>query len=1449
MKIALRQVGNALPVWSLACGSWWLLCSSTVEANPVGMTVGSGNASAVGSGQVLTITTSDRAYLNWQSFNIAPGEKTVFNQPSATSIVWNQILDSNPSRIFGTIQANGIVVLANQQGFWFGPDSVVKAASFVATTAAGPGQGFFNGGPWSLEVPPPAASIVNYGQMSVASGGSLFLVAEKVENHGVLSAPDGTLGLYAGKEVWISERPDGRGLSAKVTLPEGSIDNFGRLIADAGSIALRAQVVNQDGIIQADSIREVNGVVEIYASSEIHLGADSLTSAQGTGATSSPGGRVTVISDGTVSDAASARVSVAGGAAGGNGGELEISAATTPKLQLQLDGSAVPGYRRGRLVIDPATIRIDDSGSGSISSGTVSAGDPPSTLVLPTSAFNNFSVIDLQATSLIDIRSLWTLPDAPSGGASLTLESKGDIVFSQSSGIIAGNGWKVSLLAGSTFDGLGGVTAGTGSIKGRTSAVNGYSLSTVDGGLSLIAGKDVALLNSGVSTTSGDVTLRSTGGSISGNSFSLTSSSGSLSMGAVNNVSLGNAQISSRAGGGIQVTADTGNITATGAVLSTEKGNIELLANGNISFPRAQTGGVRTTGGGSITATATTGSITTGGNNNGYEIRSANEDMAVSSELGGFSTAAGGNVTLNAGKDVTSYLPDSSAIAIGRIDGGTGAFGFGLDSSGKPIRGDVTVTAGGSVYGHFVIADGVGQITALQGNAGTIQQQLALTTRTGSWTVEAKDIALQEVRNAQGVFNKFGGGATANSRYHLFDYAVGTPNLKPTDFGYIAPTSVTLKGGNSIDLVGANLPRNREEVNALPTIYPPVLKMEAGPGGIIFGNPTSGSLTTTILFPSPLGNLSIRSDTGGIQGLGPAGSSLTISDSGSQRWTGVNSFIISDHQSGLPVHYKDSTSATIDVAGGVDNMTFNLGKATHISIGKDLTQSSVFWQNNNPDDNSSLTVGGRIFNRSRYTFIPLLSGEPDPDLNLIEQSCTVLSLDMSFDVASRTVIVRGRVSPPPAGQNDPLKNFMINGVDSAGQPTCVKPTTPFLTDRVIDELYKQSADITSAPQLGYQVAGPGSLTVKAGTIDLGISKGIVSQGPLSNPALANTSLSGADLFVKTTSGDLNMFSSAIVSVAGGKVSVDSRGKIIAGSDLVLPSSEGTRGIYSTSGSDVTVTAKGNIDINGSRIATYDGGTVSVTSETGNIDAGSGGLAFQRVQQVKVDPVTRKVITKSDYIPGSGILAATFASGTAKVGDIFLYTPQGDIIARSGGIVQAPFNGLDGSKATVTVTAGSEGHIGNIDATGSGIIGGTIHLKATGDISGVVFASGAADFYTPQNAAFTLISQGPVTGSAGSLTGTLISFSSISIAAGSIDASLQANVVSTGSTQNTGSAGFAAGNAATATATAASADSGKKSAAATTVANDEDDEAKKKKSKPLLAQTRARVTVTLPGKAN
>ena len=373
--------------------------------NPSGMTVSRGTASSTATGSQLNINVSSSAFLNWQSFNIGVGETTIFHQPSASSIVWNRITDSNPSQIWGHLSANGIVVLMNSSGFYFGPGSVVNAAGFVATTAITLPQ-FDSGGAWQFTGPPPAASIVNFGEMKVNSGGSLFLIAEKIENHGVLMAPDGTLGLYAGKEVLMSERPDGRGLSVHVRLPEGSVDNQGRLVADGGSILLHAQTVNQNGTLQANSVRSHDGVIELVASESVTLGAQSVIEAHGDNSSTSQGGQITIKSAGSFSDAAGSLISVAGGASGGNGGQVEISAPSMAAINSAVDGHADRGSIGGSLLIDPTDIIIANTGTGSANGGTVNAADPPTTLRLNVnSAFIGLSDITLQATRNITISS------------------------------------------------------------------------------------------------------------------------------------------------------------------------------------------------------------------------------------------------------------------------------------------------------------------------------------------------------------------------------------------------------------------------------------------------------------------------------------------------------------------------------------------------------------------------------------------------------------------------------------------------------------------------------------------------------------------------------------------------------------------------------------------------------------------------------------------------------------------------------------------------------------------------------------------------------------------------------------------------------------------------------------------------------------------------------------
>src|SRR5208283_3763999 len=115
----------------LACS----LSSLLARANPLGGTVSQGSATFSTQGPQLTIQTSDRAFINWQSFNIGVGQTTSFLQPSSSSLVWNQINDPNPSQILGNLNASGYVVLQNPSGFYIGGQAAITTHGLLMTTA------------------------------------------------------------------------------------------------------------------------------------------------------------------------------------------------------------------------------------------------------------------------------------------------------------------------------------------------------------------------------------------------------------------------------------------------------------------------------------------------------------------------------------------------------------------------------------------------------------------------------------------------------------------------------------------------------------------------------------------------------------------------------------------------------------------------------------------------------------------------------------------------------------------------------------------------------------------------------------------------------------------------------------------------------------------------------------------------------------------------------------------------------------------------------------------------------------------------------------------------------------------------------------------------------------------------------------------------------------------
>jgi filamentous hemagglutinin family protein len=1324
-----------------------------LAANPSGLVVKSGSASAQSTSSQLTITTAPLTLLNWGSFNIANGETTTFVQPSANSVVFNAIGGANPSQIFGNLNANGTVILANAHGFYFGPNSYVNiGGNFVATTAPLPSDPGL-GGSWAFTGAPPLACIVNYGQISTGQGHSLFLIAEDIENHGGLNAPGGNVGLYAGQNVLLSEQADGRGLSATVTLPAGSVDNEGRITADAGSIALNAQVVNQNGVIQADSVREQNGTIELVVSSQLTLGPNSQILARGDDSSSaSPGGSVTIKSGDSFADSVGSQIITTGGAQGGNGGSVEISAPNILSLNSSMNAGAQAGSTGGQLFLDPANITLGTSGAGSAGSGTVTSGSGAGTTLAlnVNSAFAsmNFSDITLQATANITLASgtAWNLSTSTGEKSGLlTLQAGGDIIFNNGSEIVDANNWSVTLQAGVNF-GTGMVQPGVGSIY-----LNGGSSGTFNGT---------------VQTSAGNVTM----------------------------------------------TAGEDILVGTGAI--------------------------RTVGGGNISLQAISDDINAGTANNGYQF--AIFGTTVSSTLGGIATAAGGNVTLQAGYDIIS----TPIVPANTPPGASGAYGS------QP--GNVTLIAGNQIIGNYTLANGVGTMLAgvqiqngqvtqiLNPNAdvGSPTSPVALSLIAGSWNVWAADnIYIQEVRNPDGTFD--GNNLSVPAGEFPGDTGDSTvPAHSAFLFNYAPNAAANFWAGNSITLAGNNLPRDIGENQTMPPVYPPILTLDAGSGGITIGN-------SIILYPSSQGALQITTTAGGnlvgaLQSLALTG--ITMSDSG---LPGYSDFL-TGHAS-TPWHINNPNPVVVNISGDIDSFGLTVPTFAQITVAGSTYNFGFQGQNLSPAQTTSINVAGGLTYRSDVTsvtlatplpaalFSPALSGDQEVAENLLYDAATdTLSFHGAMTVAEETFLlnpfelVLNSSGKPELGAN--------------GQPITEPLVLTATQQAAIQQLYTTSQTATLGAGEGLALAGAGNFVISAGSIDLGTSGGIQVLEP--NSALAAISPYGADLAI-ITSGSLDMTSSKIVDEGlQGNVQLNIGNTLDVGNEFTpFGSSSVGKGIFTTSGGGISITAIGDVDVDGSRIATYDGGNINILSTTGDVDAGSGGVGVVNVQGVRLNPKTGQLIAYEDSTPGSGILATTLPGTPALLGNITINTPKGSINASAGGIIQLPLNGVSSQDNSITLNAGQD-----INAFGSGIIGANLHINAGGSVNGILVSTGEIDVAAAVNANVTAFARGDVTiNASGTVSGTVITSGSANVTGESITASLISQSVTTSGNSTTSTIGVPQSNVAKEDAKVAD------DASTSVVKSDDtagDDDNKKKKNKNItLAQRAGRVTVIMPGKNN
>lgn len=251
-----------------------LFISFNCFANPQGGHVVSGQANITTSPNYTQINqTTDKAIINWQSFNINANEHTHFQQPSSMAATLNRINANNGiSQIFGHLTATGHVFLINPAGILFGPSAHIDVAGLVATTANIGDTDFMNGHlHFNQSALYPTTSVINQGLITARDGGLVALVAPGVENSGIIQANLGRVSLASGTQFTIDLYGDELiqlAVGSKITqTPKNhlgqtmanAVSNKGTIFAHGGTIQLTAQAAK--GIV--DNVINLNGVAKV----------------------------------------------------------------------------------------------------------------------------------------------------------------------------------------------------------------------------------------------------------------------------------------------------------------------------------------------------------------------------------------------------------------------------------------------------------------------------------------------------------------------------------------------------------------------------------------------------------------------------------------------------------------------------------------------------------------------------------------------------------------------------------------------------------------------------------------------------------------------------------------------------------------------------------------------------------------------------------------------------------------------------------------------------------------------------------------------------------------------------------------------------------------------------------------------------------------------------------
>ena len=324
----MRFTGKNLLILTTICAASGAFAQN--NSLPTGGKAVAGSATIIQSGNTLNVVqASQRAVVNWDSFNVGANAKVEFVQPNAQAVIHNRVVSATPSQIDGMIKANGQVIISNANGVVFGKGSQVDAAAIVATTMDINDKDFMEGK--STFKGNGTGSVTNYGKLQANDPkGYIALLAPEVRNEGYILAKGGAanaVALASGSQVTLDFRGD-QLMTVKVDASayKSLIENKRLVQVDGGMVVIAANsaaqlmgsVIKNSGRISTSSMVNNGGVIEILADTVQNLGAIVANAKGSTGS----GGQISIKGN-TIALADTSKIK-ANAKEQGNGGQIIV---------------------------------------------------------------------------------------------------------------------------------------------------------------------------------------------------------------------------------------------------------------------------------------------------------------------------------------------------------------------------------------------------------------------------------------------------------------------------------------------------------------------------------------------------------------------------------------------------------------------------------------------------------------------------------------------------------------------------------------------------------------------------------------------------------------------------------------------------------------------------------------------------------------------------------------------------------------------------------------------------------------------------------------------------------------------------------------------------------------------------------------------------------------------